>query len=273
MFIEKSRIDMDATLFSGQAFRWDRVEGGFVGCTLDNPAIIKELDNGYEIISLKDDAFWENYFDLDRDYSLIAKRHEDDEKVKNAFECCPGLRVMNQPVWECVCGFIISANNNIERIRGIMRRLGENLGEPMTLDGKLFYSLPTPEALVKCGTDGLYKLGLGYRAPYLYETSKMVMDGFDLQGLKDMGYDAALKELLKLKGVGEKVADCILLFSCGYDNAFPVDVWVKRVMGSLYGVEGTTKVVKKSAFELFGNDAGIVQQALFHSARLKMIEV
>ena len=101
----------------------------------------------------------------------------------------------------------------------------------------------------------------------------MVMDGYDLQGLKDMGYDAALKELLKLKGVGEKVADCILLFSWGYDNAFPVDVWVKRVMGSLYGVEGTTKVVKKSAFELFGNDAGIVQQALFHSARLKMIEV
>lgn len=270
-----SAIDMDAALFSGQAFRWEPRDFGFIGSVEENAAAIYKLGDGYRLIwqGGADEEYWLHYFDLERDYGAIAKRYEHDSRIKSAFDLCEGLRVLNQPVWEALIGFIISANNNDKRIRLIMRRLCESLGEKKLIGENVVHLFPSVEALSGAGSEKLRQLGCGYRAEYIAETSARVAEGYDLESLKSMGYEAALKELITFKGVGEKVADCILLFSCGYSCAFPVDVWVERVMQNLYGMEGNRRQIKAKSARLFGGDAGIVQQMLFHSARKGQLDL
>lgn len=262
-------IDLEAAFFSGQAFRWERSDFGYIGSVEENAAAIYRLGDGYRL-NWKGPAaeeYWLHYFDLERDYGAIAKRYDHDSRIKNAFDICEGLRVLNQPVWETLIAFIISANNNDKRIRLIMRRLCESMGEKRQIEGFQVHLFPSIKALAEAGSEKLRQLGCGYRAEYIAETSARVAAGYDLDSLKSMGYEAALKELVTFKGVGEKVADCILLFSCGYSCAFPVDVWVERVMQNLYGMEGNRRQIKAKSARLFGGDAGIVQQMLFHSAR------
>ena len=262
-------IDMDATLFSGQAFRWVRTETGFIGAVEDNAAIIHALQDGYRLRwdGSADEGYWHNYFDMRRDYGAIAACYSADTNAYTAFELCGGLHVLNQPLWETLCAFIISANNNDKRIRLIMRRICESLGEAREIDGHRIYLFPRAETMAGAGTAKLKELGTGYRAQYLAETSKRVAEGYNLEALREIGYEEALEELITFKGVGDKVANCILLFACGYTCAFPVDVWVERVMQRLYGIEGNRKQIKEKSIEIFGTYAGLVQQVLFHSAR------
>ncbi len=268
-------IDLEASLYSGQAFRWERTDFGYIGSVEENAAAVYKLGDGYRLIweGQASEEYWLHYFDLERDYGAIAKRYEHDSQIKSAFALCNGLRVLNQPVWETLIAFIISANNNDKRIRLIMRRLCESLGEIKQVDGHNVHLFPSIQALADAGSEKLRQLGCGYRAEYIAETSARIAAGYDLERLKSMGYETALKELITFKGVGEKVADCILLFSCGYTCAFPVDVWVERVMQSLYGMEGNRRQIKAKSAGLFGGDAGIVQQMLFHSARKGQLQL
>ena len=261
-------IDMETTLFSGQTFGWKRVPEGYLGCVDGNAALLQAQSRTLLWDGPADTAYWARYFDINRDYAAVAARFSNDAYIEKAFACYGGMRILNQPVWETLCGFIISANNNIKRICGIASGLREGLGSARSIGAYTVYDFPNAQTIIRAGEDSLRQYGLGYRAPYLYATAKQVEEGFDLAALPSMGYGRALKELTSLMGVGEKVADCILLFSCGYSRAFPVDVWVKRVMRVLYGTEGTNAQIKAQGYRLFGEDAGIVQQVLFHGARM-----
>ena len=190
--------------------------------------------------------------------------------MKNSIEYGEGIRILNQDLWETIISFIISANNNIPRIKGIIERLSENYGNEIIWNGKKYYTFPTPEELRNVSVEEYRKLGLGFRDIRVYETTKMI-----LKKLFNEDTETVRQELLKFSGVGPKVADCILLFSTlKRFEVFPIDVWVRRVMNDLYiKNEDEKKVSKKQILEIadqkYGNLAGIAQQYLSYWRREK----
>lgn len=265
----------------GQCFRWNKEEDSSYTGVIKNGVInVKMLGN--EIIfkgicdkEIKDIV--EDYFDLTRDYSKIKKQlSEIDTYMKTSVEYGKGIRILNQDLWETIISFIISANNNIPRIKGIIERLSAKYGKKIEWNGKKYYTFPTPEELKEVSVEDYRKLGLGFRDIRLYETTKMILENkVDLQKLRENPDTKEVREqLLTLSGVGPKVADCILLFSdLKRFEVFPIDVWVRRVMNDLYiKEEDETKVskvkIEKIANEKFGNLAGLAQQYLFYWRRM-----
>ena len=265
----------------GQCFRWNKEEDSSYTGVIKNGVInVKMLGN--EIIfkgicdkEIKDIV--EDYFDLTRDYSKIKKQlSEIDTYMKTSVEYGKGIRILNQDLWETIISFIISANNNIPRIKGIIERLSAKYGKEIEWNGKRYYTFPTPEELKDVSVEDYRKLGLGFRDIRLYETTKMILENkVDLQKLRENPDTKEVREqLLTLSGVGPKVADCILLFSdLKRFEVFPIDVWVRRVMNDLYiKEEDETKVskvkIEKIANEKFGSLAGLAQQYLFYWRRM-----
>ena len=213
---------------------------------------------------------------MNRDYEKIKNElAKIDDNMKKSIEYGKGIRILNQDLWETIISFIISANNNIPRIKGIIERLSEKYGEKIEWDGKNYYTFPKPEQLKNVTVQEYRSLGLGFRDIRLYETTKMILDKeVDLELMKNNKNTLEVREqLLRLSGVGPKVADCILLFSTlKRFEVFPIDVWVRRVMNDLYiKNEDETKVNKKQiekiAVEKFGSLAGLAQQYLFYWRR------
>ena len=265
----------------GQCFRWNKEEDSSYTGVIKNGVInVKKFGN--EIIfkgicdgELKDVV--EDYFDLTRDYSKIKKQlSEIDTYMKTSVEYGKGIRILNQDLWETIISFIISANNNIPRIKGIIERLSAKYGKEIEWNDKKYYTFPTPEELKEVSVEDYRKLGLGFRDIRLYETTKMILENkVDLQKLRENPDTKEVREqLLTLSGVGPKVADCILLFSdLKRFEVFPIDVWVRRVMNDLYiKEEDETKVskvkIEKIANEKFGSLAGLAQQYLFYWRRM-----
>lgn len=264
----------------GQCFRWNLQEdGSYTGVFGNNVLNIKKDKNKvvFEGICEKDiKPTVENYFDLNRNYEKIKNElSKIDENMKNSIEYGKGIRILNQDLWETIISFIISANNNIPRIKGIIERLSKKYGSEIIYKGKKYYTFPTAEQLRDVTVEEYRKLGLGFRDIRLYETTKMVLEKeIDLEKIrKNPNTIEVREELLKLSGVGPKVADCILLFSdLKRFEVFPIDVWVRRVMNDLYiKQKDETKVSKKQiekiAREKFGNLAGLAQQYLFYWRR------
>ena len=215
-----------------------------------------------------------DYLDLDRDYSSIAAQYAHIPAARRAIELYPGLRVLNQPSWEALIAFILSANNNVGRIRSLVFAISRKLGPSFKWNGEVICGFPTPEVLAACPEEDLRKLGVGYRAPYLIKTAQMVLDGFPIAELCRMDYAEAHRILTELPGVGDKVADCVLLFGCRHTSAFPVDVWVERLLDSWFGIRGLSRKKQMlAARELLGENAGLLQQFLFHAARMGDIEL
>ena len=264
----------------GQCFRWNIEEDGsytgvFGGNVLNvkkqnNAILFKGICEGDIIPTIID------YFDLERDYELIKSKLERvDNNMKESIKYGTGIRILNQDLWETIISFIISANNNIPRIKGIIERLSEKYGDKIVYNGKEYFTFPTPKQLENVSVEEFRKLGLGFRDIRLYETTKLVLnkevDIENLHNIKDT--NIVRDELLKLSGVGPKVADCILLFSTlkRYD-VFPIDVWVRRVMNDLYihkekEQDVSKKEILQIANEKFGDLEGIAQQYLFYWRR------
>lgn len=218
----------------------------------------------------------EDYFDLNRNYKEIKEQlSKIDENVKASIEYGQGIRILNQDLWEMIISYIISANNNIPRIKGIIDRISKNYGKEIEWNGEKYYTFPTAEELKDVSAEDYRKLGAGFRDIRLYETVQAVLNKkVDLKQMQNNPNTLEVREqLLSLSGVGPKVADCILLFSTlKRFEAFPIDVWVRRVMNELYiKNEDETKVSRKEleklAHEKFGNLAGIAQQYLFYWKR------
>ena len=216
-----------------------------------------------------------NYFDLNRNYSEIKEQlSKIDENVKLSIKYGEGIRILNQDLWETIISFIISANNNIPRIKGIINRLSEKFGSKIEWNGDTYYTFPTVQQLARASVQDLRSLGLGFRDVRVYETTKMILNKeVDLDKMYEEDTSKVKESLLTLSGVGPKVADCILLFSkLKRFDVFPIDVWVRRVMNELYiKNEDETKVSKKEienlAKEKYGNLEGIAQQYLFYWKR------
>lgn len=256
----------------GQCFRWEMQEdGSYVGIA-DGKVIVITKENDTVIIknTSKNDfeAFWKNYFDFDFDYGKLKKQLSSDVVLKTAIKSGEGIRILNQDLWECIISFIISANNNIPRIKGIIKTFCEIFGKKAEFSEYVLYSFPTPAELSQITLESLKPLRAGYRDKYLIDAIKKVSSGeVDLDFVKKAPYDEAKKELMKIKGVGNKVADCILLFGAGKKNAFPVDVWIKRVMETLYKDEMKDTDIHTFAKERFGEYGGYAQQYLFYHMR------
>ena len=264
----------------GQCFRWNKqLDGSYTGVFKNNVlnvAIENEKIVFKGICSGNIPEIVNEYFDLYRDYNKIQERlSKIDEPLKKSIQYGKGIRLLNQDLWETIISFIISANNNIPRIKGIIERLSKQYGKQMKWNSETYYTFPTPEELSKASIADLRTLGLGFRDKRVYETTKIILTKqVDLEKLKKEKDTKKIREiLLSLPGVGPKVADCIMLFSTlKCLDVFPVDVWVRRVMNELYfkfPEENKLKreQTKKLAYEKYGNLAGIAQQYLFYWKR------
>ena len=264
----------------GQCFRWEKeTDESYIGVIKDTVLRITKTDKnivleGNTLSDNIEDYLYE-YFDLDTNYSTYKNIFlKTDEYLKRSVEFGYGIRILKQDLWEMVISFIISANNNIPRIKKIINAISKEYGNKIIFEGKDYYTFPEPEALAKASIEDLRKLGLGFRDKRVYKTTQMILDKeVDLEELKNINDTEKIKEkLLTLDGVGEKVADCILLFAFHRLDAFPVDVWVRRVMNDLYihseNEESVDKkLIRKIADEKFGDIRGIAQQYLFYWRR------
>lgn len=263
----------------GQCFRWnENKDGSYTGvvkCGVLNVNCDSKNIYFKGMLNCDIKTFVDKYFDLDRDYEAIKnKLSKIDEYMKNSIKYGKGIRILNQDLWETIISYIISANNNIPRIKGIIERLSKKYGTKVSFENEDYYLFPTPEQLKDVTTAEFRSLGLGFRDIRLYETTKTINNNKHLlDNLYDMKTLDVRDELLKLSGVGPKVADCILLFSdLKRFDIFPIDVWVRRVMNDLYiknpdEKKVSNKVINKVAFDKFGDDAGLAQQYLFYWRR------
>lgn len=254
------KLDIVKTFECGQCFRWNADENGvYHGVAGENPAKVFVNGDKVYITSEAPESFWRSYFDMDTDYELAAAGFTG-EYLERCREFGKGIRILRQEPWEALCSFIISQCNNIIRIKGIVERLCESFGKAVRFDGKCCYTFPSADTVAALSEDDLKVLRCGYRAEYIITAARAVSTGeLDLQGLKELDCREAVKELRKLKGIGEKVANCVVLFGLNHTEAFPVDVWMKRALKEHFPPDFDP--------ETLGRYAGLAQQYIFYYAR------
>ena len=258
-------FDLLDTLDCGQAFRWKQLDNGhWQGIAHSKVLEVSKIDNDIILHSTTIEDFkniWINYFDLERDYDSIIEVFMQDSVLKKAIEFSSGIRILNQDPWEALCSFIISQNNNIPRIKGIIERLCENFGDKLS-DG--LYSFPSAERISKLSVDDLSVVRCGFRAKYILDAAQKVYSKqIDLDALFNTDYQTALDTLTTIYGVGAKVANCTLLFGLKHIEALPIDVWIKKALSSLYG---------GNLPDYLTPYAGIAQQYIFNYARINKIQ-
>lgn len=275
----REEYDLDATLDCGQAFGWDRAGGGWIGVV--HGRWVRLLQEGRRIVAdvavAETDWSWlEHHLALDEDLGAILKTFPDDGPMRDAVAACRGLRLLRQEPWECLASFICSSTKQIVQIRQIVRMLRERHGErvPVPAGEGPAWAFPTAERIAALEESDLRSCKLGFRAPYLLAAARRVASGeLDLGRLAGMTVDEAREQLMGLRGVGRKVADCALLFGMGFPTAFPVDVWVRVALQGLY-FPRARKVPARRLEEFsathFGPHGGYAQQYLFHYVRTKL---
>lgn len=260
----------------GQCFRWNKKEdGSYTGIFGNNVINAKKENDKIIVTGLCEGDIKEvctNYFDLETDYQEIKNKiSKIDKYLANSIEYGSGIRILHQELWETLISFIISANNNIPRIKNTIEKISKKYGNKINFRNEEFYTFPTPEELSKATVKDLRELGLGFRDERIYETTKKVLNGdINLEQLMKENDVMKLKEnLLEIPGVGPKVADCVMLFALKKFSVFPIDVWVKRVISELYfnGEEQKPKIIQEFAEKNYGELAGLAQQYLFYWRR------
>ena len=263
-------FDLEQTFSCGQCFRWNKTaENTFTGVAYGKVLKISMSDGIFILYGVSPEDYyniWEGYFDLPRNYGEIKKALATSSVMEKAICAGGGIRILRQDVWETILSFIISASNNIPRIKKIIASLCENFGE--SLPGGL-YSFPSPDRLCGVTAEDLAPIRAGFRAKYIADAANKINSGeVDIGTLFKMDTATARKELIKINGIGNKVADCILLFALGRMEVFPVDVWINNTMCRLYPEKCTSLTSVRSAGpEIFGEYCGIAQQYLFYYAR------
>ena len=271
-------FDLGSSLESGQAHRWKKVEGWYSGVVRGEFIQIRQNREVVEFCSSPSPeataaAMLRDYFRLDDDIHAIYSDIRRDSRVAAMVSKYPGLRLLRTEPWECLVAFICSANNNIARIHQLMERMSDEFGNPILLNGQTRHTFPSPADLAEAGEAELRRLGLGFRAPYVDQAARAVLDGeLDLPALVQAPYPEAKAALMEIKGIGSKIADCIAVFSLDKLEAFPIDVWIRRALSEWYFPGQKTppdRVLLEWAQEHFGRYGGYAQQYLFHGQRLK----
>lgn len=265
----------------GQCFRWNVDKyGNYVGTIKEGVLKVEKKENSILVKGVLLDnqdikQVCDKYFDLNNNYEDIKlKLSNIDDNLKNSINYGYGIRILKQDLWETIISFIISANNNIPRIKGIIERLSKNYGNEIIWNGESYYTFPTNEELSHASVKDLRELGLGFRDKRVYDTTKIILENKSLirELEEEENTDILREKLLTLPGVGPKVADCIMLFSLKKFDVFPIDVWVRRVMNDLYIKEKdetnvNRKQIENLAKEKYKNLAGLAQQYLFYWRR------
>ena len=274
-------LDLDASLDSGQSFRWRRdeaeegawlgvLEGRVVRLRRTGSGVEAELESGGGITAERVATGLRDYLRLDDDLAAIQRALAADAHVAAGIEAFPGLRILRQEPWEILAGFILSSTSNIPRIARTMELLASTLGEEARLGGARRYAFPSPEAVAEAGEGRLRELRCGFRARYLAAAADAVASGrLPLGELRGAPYGEAAAALTALPGVGPKIADCVMLFSLDRMEAFPIDLWVRRALVEHYGLDATLSYdgMREWAWERFGANAGYANQYLFWHIR------
>ncbi|MDR3460171.1 MAG: DNA glycosylase [Verrucomicrobiae bacterium] len=291
--------DLAATLDSGQVFRWQGEGDAWTGVLGRHSLRLTQKKDGIHAQAAAPVADWHflrEFLQSDIDLAAILKTFPEDEPMRAAVGSCQGLRLLRQDPWECLASFILSSTKQIVQIRQIVALLCERFGEPIgtmpttppAANGSVLiqhdgargatrpttaFAFPTPQKIAAASEAELRACKMGFRAPGLLGTARAIADGkLDLESLRKLTYSEARIELMKLRGVGGKIADCVLLFAYGFDSAFPVDVWIERALQELYFPRrrASDKRLRKFAATHFGPHAGYAQQYLFHYMRTKV---
>ena len=271
-------FDLGASLESGQAHRWKKSNDWYAGVVHGEFIQIRQTGQVVEFASGPSPEetaaiMLRDYFRLDDDINAIYSDINRDGRVASMVRKYPGLRILRTEPWECLVAFICSANNNIARIHQLMERMADEFGSPLTLNGYTRHTFPSPADLAEAGEGELRRLGLGFRAPYVDQASKAVLEGkLDLPDLIRMPYPEAKAALMEQKGIGSKIADCIAVFSLEKLEAFPIDVWIRRALAEWYFHGQKTppdRILLEWAQQHFGRYGGYAQQYLFHGQRLR----
>ena len=279
------RLDLQHTLESGQAFRWryrcsPELGEHYEGVIFDNLVRVRQQDNEVSLLSAPDSTrvigpLLHDYLGMGQDLESIYRALADDEVVGKLISMYPGMRILRQDPWECLVGFICSANNNISRISQNVEDVASVFGSPIPGANSERRSFPDAASVAAAGEQALRELGLGFRAKYLASAASAVAErSIDLFALREASYDEALSSITGLAGVGDKVGNCVMLFSLDKLEAFPVDVWIDRALREWYFSESESKSMPRTrmrewAQSRFGPHAGYANQYLFHSRRLQ----
>ncbi|MCW3977016.1 MAG: hypothetical protein NWE77_03685 [Candidatus Bathyarchaeota archaeon] len=284
-------FNLDLTLQCGQVFRWKKIDDWWYGVVRQKA--VKAKQNGSTLDfqthpKESDPRFWQSYFRFDdnlpRIYSLIIK----DEHIKAAVQKFNGLRLLRQEPWECLISYICATNKSIPAIKDMIQNISRRFGEKLQFDGLEFYTFPKPINLASASVEDLRECKLGFRAERVLEASRRIATGeLDLQALRKLSYEKARVELMKLAGIGPKVADCILLFSLDKLEASPIDVWIKRIFMECYAdyfepsfvkmILGRKSLTPREYDRIrlfgkryFGEFVGYAQEYLFHFKRCSL---
>lgn len=266
----------------GQCFRWKlREDGKYIGVVGNNVIKIWQENNDVYYYAMNNDnieQFIHKYFDIDTDYKKVIttiQKNSNNELLNEIIDYSRGTRILKQPMFEIVISYIFSASNNIPRIENSIERLSQLYGNKLEFENNIYYSFPTLEQLQNV-KDEEYRenIRIGFRAPYVEGTVKDIISGeYNLNDIKNMETNVARNKLLKLQGVGPKVADCILLFSMGKKDVFPIDTWIEKVMKKYFGKENLTKKQMQELVDSeFGKNKGIINHYMFYWGRENNIE-
>lgn len=281
IILDVTCFNLKYTLECGQCFRWNKIdEEYYIGVIKDRVIKIKQKGNKLYVSSDNmnnlENVIYE-YFDFNTNYINIEKRiSKIDENVNNAVKNTSGIHILNQDFFETLISYIISANNNIPRISKSVNLISQKYGKKIIFENKEYCLFPTPNELKNVLEEDFKKCGVGFRARYLkHAVQDILNEKIDIKSINETSTEILKSKLLDIMGVGPKVADCILLFSCQKKDVFPIDVWVERVMTNLYFKDYGRAMKKKEILEYaqkhFGKDAGIVQQHLFYNVREGLI--
>jgi N-glycosylase/DNA lyase len=277
-------FNLDHTLQCGQVFRWQKHDNWWYGIAAEKPLKIRQKDNVLEFEGTDAD-FIKKYFRLNDPLPRILSKINKDAHIKNAIQNFHGLRLIRQDQWECLISYICATYKNIPAIQNMIDNLAKQFGYKTTLEDQVFYTFPTPHTLANASVKELTRCKLGFRAKNVQKTAKKIhQKTLNLTKLEKKPYETAKNELLKLPGVGNKVADCVLLFSLNKLEAFPIDVWMKKTMLENYHQHFDDAFLQKAlkrksltttdykhigsfARDYFGEHAGYAQQYLFHQER------
>ena len=280
MKIDAPNFDLAMTLNSGQVFHWEKIGDGFCGMIADLPIIVEQRANFLKIRAGKLDGFKPSslertvrrYFALDHPLGKICQSFPNDETMNAARDFCRGLRIIRQPKWECLATFICSSMKQVTHIRQISRALRQRFGQKEEILGHEIFSFPSPDRLARTSEAELRKCGLGYRARNLLATAKRIASReVDLDSWQSLPDQELVDQLRDLPGVGAKVANCVMLFAYERIKAFPIDVWIERVLREKYFAKKrkvTVTNLAEFAANYFGPYGGYAQQYLFHHARM-----
>lgn len=269
--------DLAATLTSGQAFRWRRMDGAWEGVVAGRWVRLRQEQNfirAETAVPVEDWDWLRHYLQLDVNIGKIFETFPPDEPMQNSVQSCAGLRLLRQKPWECLASFICSSTKQIVQIQQIIALLCRRFGEPLAVPAghEPVHSFPDFGRLAEVSESALRECKLGFRAPYLLASARKLRDGeVDLTALHGMTLEEARAQLLQLPGVGLKIADCVLLFGYGFQRAFPVDVWIMKALRQLYFPKRRVNLARLRRFSQthFGPHSGYAQQYLFHYMRTK----